>query len=94
MVWGGGLPTSGLGLVCPLGVGAVPSVWAVWGAGGGAFSVPTPVFVVRSPLGSNLLNQAAASMSYNVAISACGKDQQPLRERALDLWRCCGTNAY
>ena len=99
----------------------MPSVWAVWGAGG-AFSVPTPVFVVRSPFDSNLLNQAADSMSvalvlhldlidqytedaagrsggaeviaYNVAISACGKDQQQLRERALDLWRCCGTNAY
>ena len=69
MVGGGdGLPISGLGLVCPLGVGAVPSVWAVWG-GGGAFSVPTPVFVVRSPLGSNLLNQAAASISYKALVS-------------------------
>ena len=36
----------------------------------------------------------AEVIAYNVAISACGKDQQQLRERALDLWRCCGTNAY
>ena len=39
---GDGLPISGLGLVCPLGVGAAPSVWAVW-VGGGDFASP-PLF--------------------------------------------------
>ena len=68
MVRGGdGLPISGLGLVCPLGVGAAPSVWAVWEGRRGIFA-PTPFFVVRSPFDSNLLNQAADSMSFALVL--------------------------